>query len=332
VKKLFFDTYHTDLIGGGGLALYNLAVALQNFFDVHLAQPWDDGMARYEFLRDPVRPFKIGRPDNVDVLLASKYGVYVPPSADVNVFYCLYPRHDWNMSGYQKILTLSGYSRKAIKDRWKMDSEILIGGAFYPDYGPEFVWKSGMNRKKDNVILNCARFFREENGHSKNQHVIIEAFKMLPKDLPWHLILAGSVILDSDRDYLNECRRLVGSDPRIMFATMPSKETLRDLYANAKGYVHAMGYGRTDPAETEHYGIAVEKALISGCFAIVHDSGGAPEFPVAKWKTPEELSGLMSYAIQHEHYYHPEQIAAGNQWRTWEAFVERTRKVFDAYA
>ncbi|HXX94221.1 MAG TPA: glycosyltransferase [Planctomycetota bacterium] len=323
MKTLYFDAgLHADLVGGGGLALYNLSVALQEKYDVWLRRPWDEGMMRYEFLRPPKRPFKIGEPHHADVFVASSYNSYLPPKGDVNVWYCLYPKFRWDMTAYQKILTLSKYSQGAIKDLWERDSEILIGGAFAPD------WRSG---EKENIFLTNARFFMEGDpdrlvGHSKGHHLIVQAFRELPGDLPWKLIVTGSVILESDGRYLEACRRLAGDDPRIHFIDMASRETLQDLYARSRVFVHAMGYGRTDPAETEHYGISVEKGLLSGCFTIVHASGGAPEMAHVKWETPADLRNLMvgaTYAKCHQ------EIAQAYETRTWEAFVEQTLKVFD---
>lgn len=292
MKNLYFDTYHTDLVGGGGLALYNLSVALQDLYEVHLAAPWDEGMHRYEFLRAPSRPFKIGRPPKVDVLVASKYSDFVPPSADINVFYCLYPRYPWNMSGYDKIFTLSRYCQDAVKVRWGKESRILVGGAFYPDYGPGL---------KENIFLCSSRFFMEGDvgkldGHSKNQHILIDAFRYLPHDLDWKLVLSGSVILESDQRYFEACRRLAGGDPGIEFYPMATREELRDLYGKSKVFLHAMGYARRDPAETEHYGICVEKARLSGCTSIVHESGGAPELSDFVWWDRTQLTNLMLQA------------------------------------
>jgi len=323
MKTLYFDgALHADLVGGGGLALYNLSVALQEKYDVYLSRPWDCGMERYEFLRRPLRPFKIGEPHHADVFVASSYSTYLAPKGDVNVWYCLYPRYRWDMTAYQKILTISKYSKAAVKEMWDRPSEILIGGAFAPDWRPA---------RKENIFLANGRFFMEGDaqalrGHSKNQHLIIQAFRELPRDLPWKLIVTGSVILESDGHYLEMCRELARNDPRIHFIDMPSRETLQDLYARAGVFVHAMGYGRTDPAETEHYGIAVEKGLLSGCFTIVHASGGAPEEAHVKWETPADLRNLMlgaTYAKCHE------EIAQAYESRTWDAFVNQTLKTFD---
>lgn len=331
MKSLYFDTNHIDLVGGG-LALYNLSVALQELFDVHLAEPWNSEMAKYEFLNLPIRPFKIGKPDKIDVYLASKDADQVTPTGGVNIFYCLYPRYPWNMDRYQKILTLSEYSRKAIRDVWNRDSEILIGGAFYPTYR--------MKEPKENMFLSCSRFFMEGDpeklqGHSKNQHILIAAFRTLPADCPWTLTLAGSVLGDSDRQYLEVCKKLAAGDPRIKFEPMVTADELRVLYGRAKVFLHAMGYGRRDPAEVEHYGICVEKALISGCMALVHASGGAPELPHSRtWDNPHALADFMGAFVgtQTEPTVTCENIASANQWRTWDNFMLDVERTFHAYA
>jgi glycosyltransferase involved in cell wall biosynthesis len=322
LKSLYFDTNHIDRVGGGGLALYNLSVALQEIFEVYLSRPWNPEMEKYEFLRKSARPFRIGEPLYPTVHLVSKYAEETRPIGDTNIFYCLYPRYSWNMESYRKILTLSAYSQEAIRNRWKRDSSILIGGAFSEDYGPA--------EEKKNSFVSSSRFFMEGDpeklqGHSKNQHLLIAAFRTLPKELPWTLDLAGSVLGDGDKAYLEVCRRLAAGDSRIRFYPMATREQLRDLYARAKVAVFAMGYGRTDPAEVEHYGIAAEKALLSGCYTIVHGSGGSPEFADEVWHQPYDLATLMSRATSSERSATPYS-------RTWADFVAKVKKEFEVYA
>ena len=43
--------------------------------------------------------------------------------------------------------------------------------------------------------------------------------------------------------------------------------------------LHAIGYGRTDPAQTEHFGLVAVEALLSGVQPIVHRSGGCKDIP-----------------------------------------------------
>jgi glycosyltransferase involved in cell wall biosynthesis len=327
MKTLYFETNHIDLVGGGGLALYNLAVALQEQFDVYLASPWNDEMATYEFLRPPKGPWKIGRPAPIDVYVASKYAEWSPPRGEVNVFYCLYPRYAWDMSGYQEILTLSEYCRIAVQTNWKRKSKILVGGAFAPDYAPA--------AEKENNFLSCARFFMEGNpttleGHSKGQHHIIQAFQ--EADLAdWTLTLAGSVLLESDRQYLRALESLAVGDPRIRFRPMATRAELRDLYARSKIFVHAMGYRSADPAEVEHYGIVVEKALLSGCLTLVHNSGGAREFSNLVWDNRSGLVAMMKDCTSGDWVHGQIAVEAAARF-TWESFRENVREVFSGYA
>ena len=232
------------------------------------------------------------------------------------------------MSQYHKILTLSEYSRRAIRVQWKRDSEILIGGSFYPDYHPAPV--------KDNAFLSCSRFFMEGDpgklqGHSKNQHIIIAAFRTLPASCPWTLTLAGSVLGDGDRGYFEVCRQLAAGDPRIKFAPMATKEEMQRLYGISKVFLHAMGYGRTDPAEVEHYGICAEKALLAGCRTIVHLSGGAPELTDHIWASPATLAAEMKHAIDHPPG-ESDVIAEENRWRTWDNFLLDVERSFHAFS
>lgn len=327
MKTLYFDTNHIDLVGGGGLALYNLSVALQEYFDVHLATPWNDGMAKYEFLRPPPRPWQIGRPAKIDVFVASRYAEFVAPEGQVNVFYCLYPKYGWPMLGYQKILTLSEYSRQAIREYWRRESEIVVGGAFAPYYASA--------AEKQNNFLSCARFFMEGNpemlvGHSKGQHHLIRAFQKANLTT-WSLTLTGSVLSRDDERYLEALRKLAAADERIIFCPMATREELQDLYSTSRTFLHGMGYGYRDPAEVEHYGIVVEKALLSGCYSIVHNSGGVPELANANWETIDQLVELMKWCatmpVNHEKI-----VREAAERFTWERFVKKVGETFHAYA
>lgn len=328
MKTVYFDTNHIDLVGGGGLALYNLSVALQEKFDVHLAEPWNEGMAQYEFLRAPARPWKVGRPSTIDVHVASRYATWTEPLGKVNVFYCLYPRHRWNVSGYDRILTLSRYCQEAVRKNWGRESDIVVGGAFSPDYYPAL--------GKESNFLSCARFFMEGNpekleGHSKGQHHLIRAFQKADLST-WSLTLAGSVLSKDDERYLRALWKLAGSDERIIFKPMATREELQNLYARSAVFVHGMGYDYRDPAEVEHYGIVVEKALLSGCLSVVHQSGGAQELSHCTWWNVDQLSQIM-VACACDEAIAPAAIArAASERFTWDNFSKRVGEIFNAYA
>lgn len=330
MKNLYFEIGHRDLVGGGQLALQNLATALQSVFNVHLSTDFHPGMDGYEYIRPPREPFKIGMPGQVDVHLASHYTELPKPKGRLNVFYCLFPRPIWNLSGYQHVVTISEYSREHIRARWKRESEILVGGAFAPDYAPAPF--------KENVFLSCSRFFMEGDpdrfwGHSKNQHIVIKAFKTLPRDVPWKLALAGSVLTGEDGRYLDACRRLAGDDSRIQFFPMAGKDEVRSLYSRAKVFIHAMGYGRSDLAETEHFGICVQKALLSGCFSIGHRSGNLPRICHRTFSTPDVLAQIMAEnCADKELDKNCNRIAMEHAQETFEKFEAETQKVFGRWA
>lgn len=326
MKNLYFYVGHRDLIGGGQLALYHLAVALQELFEVHLSTDWHPGMWDYEYMVVPKRNFQIGRPEKIDLFLASSYTELPQPRDELNVFYTFFPRYAWDLHGYDSILTISRYSQDHVRSRWDRESEVIVGGVFFPDY---------ICGAKEPIIMNSSRFFLEgdpENfrGHSKNQHLLIEAFKELQDAEDWQLILAGSVLTEEDSRYLNACRKLADGDARIRFYPMLGRDKLRDLYAKAKIFVHAMGFGRADEAEVEHYGFCVEKALISGCHTIVHQSGGAPELAHEMWVTPRNLWAVLQIAVERD--FDHETAAQDNRWRTFGAFQERVTGVFGEWA
>jgi glycosyltransferase involved in cell wall biosynthesis len=298
MKTLYFYVGHRDLVGGGQLALYHLAWALQDSFDVYLSSDFHPGMDGFEFMAPPRKPWKIGMPENVDVFLASSYTECPMPCGKVNLFYTFYPRMPAPPKSYDFIFTLSDFSRDAVFQNWGRESYKICGGVFTDNYKPIL--------PKEKIVLNSSRFFIEGDantfwGHSKNQHVLISAFKagLERSTFPdWKLILAGSVLTQQDGEYLNACRRLAGDDPRIEFKPMLGKDALADLYGRADIFVSAMGYGRHDQAETEHYGLAVEKAVLSGCYSVVHDSGGAPEIATETWRTPEDLAEKILHVAQ----------------------------------
>jgi glycosyltransferase involved in cell wall biosynthesis len=343
MKTMHFYVGHRDLVGGGALALYYLAWGLQDIFDLTISTDFHPGMEGFEFLAPPNRPWNIvpHPTKKPDVFLASSYTECPEPMGKVNMFYTFYPRMG-APRGYDHIFTISEYSRKAVAERWNRESYKICGGVFRDHYGPIV--------PKERIILNSSRFFIEGDantfwGHSKNQHILIQAFRKafpieeaaiskMGGDGPspssdWKLILAGSVLTQQDGEYLNSCRRLAAGDPRIKFFPMLGRNELADLYARAQVFVHGMGYGRYDPAETEHYGFCVEKAVLSGCYSLVHNSGGAPELGHGTWNAPEDLVNKLkecSMAMAHPFYRPGEGLRSLKKWR------EEVKETFSPWA
>ena len=117
------------------------------------------------------------------------------------------------------------------------------------------------------------RFFR--GGHSKNQHVLLDALAEL--DAPgWRLVLAGG---GDDPDYVEELRRRADGLPAELRVDVPRDELL-ELYSRAALFWHAAGHGqdaRRHPERLEHFGITTVEAMAHGAVPLVFPAGGPAE-------------------------------------------------------
>jgi glycosyltransferase involved in cell wall biosynthesis len=143
---------------------------------------------------------------------------------------------------------------------------------------------------KEPVVLSVGRFFSD--WHSKNQHVLADAFAGL--DAPgWRLVLAGGA---DDPAYVERVRRAAEGLPVELRLDVPRDELL-DLYARASLFWHAAGFGqdtRRHPERLEHFGIATVEAMAHGAVPLVFPEGGSAELVQDGvsgrwWRTPEEL-------------------------------------------
>jgi glycosyltransferase involved in cell wall biosynthesis len=95
-----------------------------------------------------------------------------------------------------------------------------------------------------------------------------------------------------DEKYVSKVRQLAqGKNVRIEINR--DFNAVKSELSTATHFWSANGYGRTDPAQVEHFGIVVLEAIASGAIPIVHKSGGAPDIDGAiTWERPEELADL----------------------------------------
>ncbi len=135
-------------------------------------------------------------------------------------------------------------------------------------------------KKKNNIILSVGRFF--PHLHSKRQDILIQAFKELQKKYPtfrsYSLVLAGGLTdAKEDRAYLDKLLEMKGENNNIDIRTnLPQKEIL-ELYASAKIYWHAAGFGIDEdehPDAVEHLGITPLQGMAASAVTICHNSGG----------------------------------------------------------
>ncbi len=173
------------------------------------------------------------------------------------------------LSFWQTQLVYSDYVKQYIDKWWGINSTVFPPSINTTEFniGP-----------KSNLILSVGRFF--PLPHSKKQEVLVEVFKsMCKKGLKdWKLVLAGGVDEDA-KSYFAKIKSKAKGLPIEFYPNAPRAKLL-DLYAKAKIYWHAAGFGEDlslYPERAEHFGITTLEAMASGCVPLVYPAGGQKE-------------------------------------------------------
>lgn len=174
---------------------------------------------------------------------------------------------NWNIKN-----TNSEFTKQVVEKSWNTK----INYVHYPLVSLEEIRSQ---EKKENVILNVGRFFRQL--HSKRQDILVQFFKKMHDNYAnelkgWKLILVGTV---EDESYLQEIKNAAQGYP-IEIKTAVSRPELIQLYQLAAIYWHATGYEVDEtvhPEKVEHFGISTIEAMAAGCVPIVINKGGQKE-------------------------------------------------------
>jgi glycosyltransferase involved in cell wall biosynthesis len=276
-KTVLLETCHVSSIGGGENYLMRLAMALDNCSDFYMM---NNISPEFTLLNGFGKQFKTFNNDfQPDIHIQCNYNCLVEPKGKINILLTFFPKKDVVINGkmFDKVLTICKYSQTWVKNYWNYESDIIYPAIDISNYKN--------NPIKKHQIVSLGHFFFEEDGHSKNQHILISIFKNLPN---YKLILIGNAYA-SDMGYVNECQQFAnGYDVEFYFNA--DFNFIKQTLANSEFLWHANGYLRTDPSQTEHFGIVVLEALASGCVPIVHNSGGAKDIEHSYvWNTPEDL-------------------------------------------
>jgi glycosyltransferase involved in cell wall biosynthesis len=199
-----------------------------------------------------------------DVHLYASYRGWVAPKGKKNIQITYFPQ-DKNIAGWDNLFVLNEFCVEACRQFWNVEGSIVT---------PFFNEHDYYVTEKKNTVINIGHYFYEQDGHSKNQHMLIEWFKN--QDRADKLICHGMV---SNIEYYEYLRRMAEGDSRIEIKGNSTQAEIRKDLAEARYMIHAMGYGRTSPAQVEHFGLVVVEALLSGCQPIVHNSGGCKDIP-----------------------------------------------------
>jgi glycosyltransferase involved in cell wall biosynthesis len=156
--------------------------------------------------------------------------------------------------------------------------------------------------KKENIILHVGRYRPIEGTDNdfKKQSIMLRAFKeMVDEGLKgWKFVLAAGVLAKHEELYA-ALKKSVKGYP-IEFVENSSNKELEHLYAQAKLYWHASGYGEDlekQPELAEHFGISTVEAMSAGAVPVVINAGGQPEIVTHKengyvWDSLEDLKEL----------------------------------------
>ncbi len=172
----------------------------------------------------------------------------------------------------RKLIFNSDFTTNVIKKQLPLASSVIL----YPPIDTD----SFVPGKKENLILSVARF--DSPSHAKRQDILTEAMRKLhEKNKTLKLILVGG--LKGDGEYLTILKQSAGKLP-IEFVPNPDFSELKKLYAKAKFFWHAAGYGineTLEPEKVEHFGITTVEAMSAGAIPIVINRGGQREIVTA---------------------------------------------------
>lgn len=196
------------------------------------------------------------------------------------------------LDSYDIMMANSSYTQRWIKEILKKDSVLLLP----PIDTDEFV----AAKTKKNIILNVGRFFAETEGsHNKKHPQMIKVFKELCDEglTNWEFHLCGGSHPEAiHQKYLAQVKKLAKGYPVFIHDDCPFQE-LKKLYAEAKIYWHAAGYGedeRKNPDKFEHFGMTTAEAMSAGAIPVVINKAGQIETVRHKvsgyrWNNMDEL-------------------------------------------
>jgi glycosyltransferase involved in cell wall biosynthesis len=192
----------------------------------------------------------------------------------IPLFLITYPRDLTFLETYDRVVTISEYSRKWVKKLWGKESTVLFPPVDIDSFRPG---------NKEKIILSVGRFFPEH--HNKKQLELVRLFRELYDRYPvemkgYTLYLAGGVGSRADHlDYVEKVKA-AGKNYPVKVITNIRWEDLVRIFARSLIFWHASGLGEDEkvhPEKFEHFGITTVEAMAAGCIPVVINRGGQKE-------------------------------------------------------
>jgi glycosyltransferase involved in cell wall biosynthesis len=172
-----------------------------------------------------------------------------------------------------KVICNSKFTARFQKETFKNKVSVL--------YPPVDLDKFNNKAPKKKIILSVGRFDNILNA--KKQDILIDAFKNLVEKeniTGWKLVFAGGSLLEPENNSYLKCLKEKSKNLPIEFEVNPNFNELQKIYSEASIYWHAAGFEvdeNRQPENTEHFGITIVEAMISGLVPVVIAKGGIPE-------------------------------------------------------
>ena len=279
--RVVLNTTHTNVIGGGENYLMRLAMALDKVSDFYVTRNIHPNFEEYNGFGKSFRSYTgLFKPDVF--LYASHFAPHYPIGRR-NFAVCFFPKKELLPRGFDGVIAICDYSAHWADAYWHPKRLDII----YPCIDSS-LYRSDSPKSKE--IVSIGHFFQEPDGHSKNQHILAQAFTSRLAYEGYSLTLIGNAN-PGDEPYVRKVRKFAEDKP-IKIEINKDNQFLKTQLARASHLWHANGYGRIDPAQAEHFGIIVLEAIASGAIPIVHNSGGAREIAELTWSEPQELERL----------------------------------------
>ena len=147
-----------------------------------------------------------------------------------------------------EIIVLSNGMKKYFKEKYNRNTNVIPNGINKPEIMKPNIIKEKWKLEKNSYILFLARIVPE-----KGLHYLIDAFKQIDTDKK--LVIAGGA--SHTNDYLEEIKKKVSEDKRIIMTGFVQGQELGELYSNC--YLYCL------PSDVEGMPISLLEAMSYGC-------------------------------------------------------------------